>query len=148
MPRKVARDAILQALAHYDPESASACVEGLAVTLLALRESGAPEFEDQVLSWMPTGDLKLLILAWHFQEGEPLLDQWSTTLPKALKLSPPWPSWSYPGPLEEIRKDTIWCQMSLVDCRLPLYWHFSLYLIINDMMSFYISFIIIYHLMI
>lgn len=75
------------------------------MTLLALRESGAPEFQDQVLSWMPTGDLRLLVLAWDFQEGEPLLDQWSTILPAALKLKPPWPSWNYPGPLESVRKD-------------------------------------------
>ncbi|CAK9008473.1 unnamed protein product [Durusdinium trenchii] len=105
VPRSVARDAILQALAHFDAESARSCPEGFAVTMLALSASGAVEFDDQIISFKPDGSANFLVLAWDLQTGKPVLDHWSTSLPPQLALPPPWPAlWKYPGPLGRIRQ--------------------------------------------
>ncbi|CAE7559740.1 rnhA [Symbiodinium natans] len=104
LPRSLARQAILQALAHFDAENARACPEGFAVTILALYGAGASEFEDQVIRFKPDGSSHFLILAWNLQKGKAVLDHWSTSLPAHVPLSPPWPLWTFPGPLKFLQQ--------------------------------------------
>ncbi|CAJ1346597.1 unnamed protein product [Effrenium voratum] len=100
--RSLARDAVLQALAHFDAESANSCPEGFAVTMLALCASGASEFDDMIVRFKPDGTAHFLILAWDLQTGSAVLDHWSAMLPAKLVLQPPWPPWKYPGAFESL----------------------------------------------
>ncbi|CAE8735449.1 unnamed protein product [Polarella glacialis] len=103
VPRTLARDAVLQALAHFSEESAEACPEAFAVTLLALYGSGAAEFHDQVIRFFPDGRARVKILGWDIQSGKPQLQQWTATLPAEIPLAPPFPPWKYPGILASIK---------------------------------------------
>ncbi|CAE7420798.1 rnhA [Symbiodinium necroappetens] len=104
LPRSVAHQAILQALARFDADNARACPEGFAVSMLALYATGASEFEDQVIRFKPDGSSHFLVLAWKFERGRAVLDHWSTSLPATVPLAPPWPSWNFPGPLQHLQQ--------------------------------------------
>ncbi|CAE7490716.1 rnhA [Symbiodinium microadriaticum] len=104
LPRSVAHQAILQALARFDADNARACPEGFAVSMLALYATGASEFEDQVIRFKPDGSSHFLVLAWKFERGRAVLDHWSTSLPATVPLAPPWPSWNFPGPLQRLQQ--------------------------------------------
>ena len=78
-----------QALAHFDEDNARACLEGFAVSMLALYGTGlavawcrllqtlrhttpmpgASEFEDQIVRFKPDGSSHFLVLAWDLQTG-------------------------------------------------------------------------------
>eukprot|EP00439_Symbiodinium_sp_Y106_P076536 s828_g15.t1 len=104
LPRSLAHQAILQALARFDADNARACPEGFAVSMLALYATGASEFEDQVIRFKPDGSSHFLVLAWKFERGRAVLDHWSTSLPATVPLAPPWPSWNFPGPLKHLQQ--------------------------------------------
>eukprot|EP00930_Biecheleria_cincta_P061453 TRINITY_DN47022_c0_g1_i1.p1 TRINITY_DN47022_c0_g1~~TRINITY_DN47022_c0_g1_i1.p1 ORF type:complete len:902 (+),score=150.85 TRINITY_DN47022_c0_g1_i1:31-2736(+) len=103
VPRELARDVVLQAMAHFNASSAAACPSGFAISMLALFGCGASEFEDQVVRFKPDGSSRFLIVAWDIKTGRAKLDWWSVTLPARIALEPPLPSWSWPGIFQRIK---------------------------------------------
>ncbi|CAK0906477.1 unnamed protein product, partial [Prorocentrum cordatum] len=94
--------AAVEVLDRFSKAGASACTSGFLVTMLALMISGSDSFEDQVVKFLPDGDVKFLIMHLPL-DGSPELKQFTATTRSHHLFPPPFPAWEFPGPMAAIR---------------------------------------------
>eukprot|EP00927_Polykrikos_kofoidii_P070789 TRINITY_DN67173_c0_g1_i1.p1 TRINITY_DN67173_c0_g1~~TRINITY_DN67173_c0_g1_i1.p1 ORF type:complete len:914 (-),score=104.65 TRINITY_DN67173_c0_g1_i1:195-2936(-) len=95
--RTDAAQAALDILSKFDKHTGQACLEGLIVIVLVLAGTGAEQWHDQIIRFLPDGRVRLGIGVWEVLDRGARFNQWSVTAPQSLTLRPPFPPWPFPG---------------------------------------------------
>lgn len=96
--------AVTRVLAKFSKDTADDCRSGFITTVMALKGSGAGEWEDQVVRFLPDGNVRFLINAFDDDEDSTRFKQFSATMPPVYSLAPPFPLWPFPGILGPLRE--------------------------------------------
>eukprot|EP00929_Paragymnodinium_shiwhaense_P091546 TRINITY_DN51470_c0_g1_i1.p1 TRINITY_DN51470_c0_g1~~TRINITY_DN51470_c0_g1_i1.p1 ORF type:complete len:879 (-),score=92.07 TRINITY_DN51470_c0_g1_i1:152-2788(-) len=104
--------AALDALGKFTRENAEGCLSGLVVTLFVIMGTGADEWSDQIVRFLPDGQARFLMGIWEVlhHEGKARYNQFAATVPAGFQIEPPFPNWPFPGLMSAMKdaQDLAW----------------------------------------